>query len=199
MSLRNRWILFGILLGSAIILAPLALKFVNNLLIEPIAYYWWGVKQLIRTIPQVVYWFFLITCLGLIVVISLLRQLFSFKETDEAQSSQDGPVETLAESIGRTQKSSYFKWLLANRLASLTLNMMQSSNEEGPDHNGKNQRDFSHLNWDPPPDVKGYLEAGINSSSMGYRKKGWFSRQKTNKYFDTDLDKVIEYIEAQID
>ena len=80
MTIKKRRILFGILFGSAIILAPFALKIVNYLLIEPIAYYWWGVKQLIRTIPQVVYWFFLITCLGLIVIINLVRQLFSSNE-----------------------------------------------------------------------------------------------------------------------
>ena len=199
MMLRKRRIWIGTLLVAAVILAPFAIKIVHFLLIEPLAYYWWGVKQVIRTVPQVVYWFFIIACLGLIVVLSLVRQLFSSQETDKAHRTQVGPVESLAESIGRTHKSSYFKWMLANRLANLSLNILQRRNNEGPELNGGYQRDFSEINWDPPPKVKAYLEAGINSSFMEYRNKGWFSRQKTNKHFDADLEQVIEVIENQLE
>jgi hypothetical protein len=195
MKLKTRSVFIGILLVTGLLLAPYAQLVIQTLIIEPIAYYWWGVRRMIEAIPQAAYWFFIIGSLGMIVIFNVLRSLVLTREPKGNKFPQTGPIQSLAEAISKSQKSNYFKWMIANRLANLTFKLL---NRHNIDNNG-GARNFSQENWNPPMKTKEYLVAGMNSSFMDYPRKGLFSKKLEKTPFDTDLEQIIAYIESQME
>ena len=57
---RYRLVILLIILVCGAFLAPYGYRFVEAILIEPIAYYLWGMKQVFRVIPQSIYWIVII-------------------------------------------------------------------------------------------------------------------------------------------
>jgi hypothetical protein len=195
MKQKTRSIFIGILLVISLLLAPYAQVIIQTLIIEPIAYYWWGVRRMIEVIPQAAFWFFIIGSLGMIVIFNLLRSLALTSKPKGNTLPQAGPIQSLAEAISQSQKSNYFKWMIANRLANLTFILL---NRHNGDNNG-GSRNFSQENWNPPMKTEEYLVAGMNSSFMDYPRKGRFSKKLEKTPFDTDLEQVIAYIESQME
>jgi len=188
---KNRFPFLGPLLLLAALLASNAFKAFYYLLIEPVAYYWWGIKQVIQTIPQSVYWFFLVASLGIFSLISLLHRLILFKEDKDNNIPRKGAVESLAHQISRSYKQRFFKWVVANRLANIQLNILDY-NQEGT---GDLQSGLSKLNQSPSPKIMGFLDTGLNSSFMDYQHD---SKRSTSP-LNIDLLEVIEYLESQME
>jgi hypothetical protein len=195
MKLKKRTILIGILLIISLFLAPYAGVIIQTLIIEPISYYWWGLKRLIEAIPQEAYWFFIISGLGMIVIVNLLRSFALTREPKGNRTPQAGPIQSLAEAICQSKKSNYFKWLIANRLANLTYNLVNP--HIGDDKGGS--KHFSQISSNLPLKTMEYLEAGLNSSFMDYPKKGRYRNKQEDTPFDTDLEQIIATIESQME
>jgi hypothetical protein len=193
-KLRN-WILLGVLVVVAVLLAPFMQVMIEYLIIEPIAYYGWRLKRMSAIIPQEYYWLFIIASIAVVVFFSILRSIVLNQTEDQHQAPQKGQVEELANHIQRTQKSTYFKWMMANKLAKLAVNILSHQNA----NNGDEHRDFSTVIWDPPQETKKYLETGLNSSFMEYHPKRRFFKRKRETPFDVDLNTIIDYLESEME
>lgn len=191
---KHRIIFSVLLLAAAIFLAPYAQLIVKYLVIEPLAYYGYGIQLIAQAIPQSAYWVFLISGLAFIVFLSLVRDYVLSREAVEETRTQKGPVQVLAEHITRTEQSNYFKWLIAKRLAGITLKILVKNNGQEGEH-----RDFSRIYWNPPQEIEKYLKAGLSSSFMEYRDRGRFFRKRKTTPFDIDLNQVIEYLESELE
>jgi hypothetical protein len=189
---RRNLIIGGVIL-AALILAPFANLIITELILEPAAYYLWGLRQIFKVIPQSAYWLFLIGCLSFLAFLFLVTDFFRSRPKKAAAGKTPGPVEILTNQLVRTQDSNYFKWLVANRLAKTALKILIRNN--GEDENS--YRGFSDLDWDPPPIVRKYLETGKNSSFMEYREGRRYFKSRKSTPFDIDINEVIEYLETE--
>jgi len=191
----RRYLIIGGVVLAAIILAPIANLILTELILEPAAYYWWALRQFSKVIPESAYWLFLIGCLGFLVLLFLVTDFFRSQPKKEKVIRASGPVATLAHQLRRTQKSTYFKWLVANRLSKTTLKIL-IRNLDGDQNE---YRDFTGLSWDPPPEIRKYLETAKNSSFMEYREGPRFFKSKKITPFDIDLEDVIAYLESEVE
>ena len=192
---RRHYFLLVVFLVIAILLAPYVQKTLHYLIIEPAAYYWWGIKQVARVIPQSLYWIIILTSLSFVSIFSLIRDLFLHKSKTEMILTRKGPVQALADNIVRSENRDYFRWAIANRLANIARRIL-FPREQLPD---ENQPALDSIKWDAPPEVRKYLETGLQSSFMGvhgYRKR--FRKQKTIP-LDINLNQVITYIESKME
>jgi len=187
--LNRRWVtLLGFLLLVAL-LTPLAQRVTHWLLLEPLAYYGWGLKQVLRVVPDSFYWLFFLACLGFLALVFLMRDIILHRTRLEKPVTQRGPVAYLAENIDRSDQSNYFKWVIANRLANIALRIRW----------GDSAVETSAIAPLAPPDVQVYLENGLLSSFMDYRqKRKWFTRNSITP-FDVDVRDVIDYLESQME
>ncbi len=192
---RRHWLGLGILMSAGILLAPYARLIAQYLIIDPIAYYRWSITQVLQVFPQSAYWIGISVSLSLVVALILLRDLIAGLTAKEAAPHQKGAVEQLAEQIQKSQTSNYFKWVIANQLAETALKIL-------PAKFGRSQQDrrnFDHLDWHPPPQVRKYFITGLNSSFMDYRKKKRFQKTPNATPFDIDLNDVIGYLESELE
>jgi hypothetical protein len=191
--LSRRWLsLLGFLLIAGI-LTPVVQRVAHWLLIEPLAYYWWGVKQVVRVIPESFYWLFFVACFGLLAFGFFIRDIFIHRARPVRPVVQRGPVAYLAENIDRSGQSDYFKWVIANRLADIALRIRGGDRVNGP---GNGTIDIAPL---AAPEIQTYLRNGQLGSFMDYRqKRKWFSRKRITP-FDVDVRKVIDYLESQME
>jgi hypothetical protein len=179
----------------AVVAAPWVYKIFHALVIEPTAYYWWGVKQVVRIIPEAYYWLFVLACLGVFSMAYLVRDILSSRESMDDPGAQTGPVAFLAETVERSAKSNYFKWVIANRLANIALRIWQV--EKGPtkDRQVFDQAPVRSL----APRVRTYLEAGLLSSFMDYRQRWKWIKKSRETPFDLDISIVIEDLESRME
>lgn len=192
---RHLFIFLPILIIVSALLAPFLWKAINALIIEPAVYYWWRVRRLIQFAPQSFYWYFWIGGMGLVTIITLLRYFRKRGRGNLLTFVREGQLSTLARSISRAEKSHYTKWLLANRLATISLNLIKHGS--GPSQTITYK--FPEDGWSPPEIIKNYLDAGLDNSHMSLRaKRGWFKPKETSP-LDADLNQVIEFIESQME
>jgi len=192
---RKRVIYLFLLVLSAIILAPFAWNQISSLIVKPASYFWWLVKHLIRVVPQTYYWLFLIGSLGIVSFIFLLLYLQKPKNEQQKYPHDNGPIKSLAEYITLSTKSYYFKWVIANRLAQITQEILDMSqgNSYGDPHT------FSDMDRDMPEIITNYLEAGIDNTHMSYKPGKFLRRFRRKSPLDIELNRVITYLESQLE
>ena len=194
MKTNKRLLHLGLVIIAAVLLAPILRQLINTLIIEPIAFYWWGIKRGFAAIPQILYWLFLVICLGIIAVFYLLKVFATGRRRPESQNYTTGPVQSLAQSIERTEDSHYFRWLIANRLSKLTLTSLLPPGLEDTRRKSLSVI-FSELDWDPPKDILRYLNSGLNDSLNNIRGSRFFMLDKS-KELKLNINSVIDYIET---
>ncbi len=193
--MKRRWIIFVGFLLLAAILTPAVQRATHTLFLEPLAYYWWGMKQVIRVVPESLYWLFLIASFGFLGFVFWARDILLNRPKDEKPIAQRGPVAYLAGNIVQSERSNYFKWVIANRLAKIALLIMNEDSENGR----KNFPGFLEPAQKTESDIQVYLENGLNNSFMDYRKKGKWFTGNTDTPFDVDVYNVIDYLESQME
>ena len=182
-------------------LAPVIFKGFFYLVIEPLSYYWWRLKLVFQIIPQSSYWLFLIITVGLVFWFYFLRDIFIDRPSAVLRVSEKGQVLVLAEQLAKSKKRFYFKWLIANRLSCLTLDVINEK-ISNPEHKIDDLIAFENKNFpDIRPDIRMYLKGGLRGSfSRNRRKIGYpMLRQTEETPFDVDLDDVITFIESQME
>ena len=193
--MKNRLAVLIILFSLAALLTPSGFQIIYIIIIEPIAYYWWRIKLVFKVVPQAAYWITSLISLGILFSLFLWREFLLQKKEKEREIHHKGPVQALAEYLSKSERSNYFKWLIANRLAKLTL---LSIKQRGLDLDQK-EGDFSSLNHLTTPEIRNYLESGYKCSFLEYRRRRkWFYRQKTTP-FDLYLPRVIDFNESQLE
>jgi hypothetical protein len=190
---RKQIAFFAILLLLALLLAPIASRVVQELFLKTIQIFAWQIKSMMRTVPDIVFWLVSLTISGLIAFISILSIIQIRAPKDETKLPQKGPVQILAEDIGKTPKSAHFKWAIANRLAKLALRIYSPTYEE----EGRSLRNFSNLDWSPPEEIIAYLEAGRESFMEFRRNKALYKQQETP--FDLEIEQVVEFLETEME
>jgi hypothetical protein len=117
------------------------------------------------------------------------------KANNKTKVKREGAVEQFAEYLNRSERSNYFKWVIANHLAKLNLKIRHQYNGNPERENKEN----SEMVEDDKTPVEKYFSAGLNNSFMEYHKKKKFYKSKNGSPFDIELDEVIHYLESQLE
>jgi len=93
-------------------------------------------------------------------------------------------VEQMAGLVRNAHRGPYFKWLVAHRLAELA--------QATRDHLGAGREP-------QPPDIQAYFDAGLERPPVRRPGRRIFSRSPAAPLDNVDLQRVVEYLESQME
>ena len=163
--------------------------------VVPLAYLFWILDLVYRAVSQVIWWAVVL----LLVLFLLSRSLLpKFKVTERFRLKKKpvvGQVENLAIWLKKTERGTYFKWLIANRLGKIANQILANRST------GKQRSFFDPLtdpDWMPDSSVQSYLEAGLHGSFADYPQKGRLLSSRVRTPMDHDINEVVQYLESQV-
>jgi hypothetical protein len=173
--------------GVAVVLTGAA----RDLIIVPLAKFFWMLKGIYGSVPEAEAWIFVLVVVALIFVIVLLRADWAEREVTEERTIYPGDVQQLSFWINRGHRGAYSRWHLARRLAELSLDILESRGA-----NAKSTRRLSGPGWDPPPAVQKYLETALRTTYADYSRK---SATEPESSLDIDVQSVVAYLESLLE
>ncbi len=191
---RRRLILLGVFFLVAAGMAYYVQNIVKAALFVPVSYIWWGFSILYQSVAQVVYWVLLLGGVSLMAFGSLYGKERGRKLVPEEFISPKGPLESVARQISQTRGGVYNKWLIANRFGKLARSILTLRNAQADDVGSP----LKGRDWNPPPEVEAYLEAGLLRTFADFPRQRRFSRPPSTP-FDVDLNQVIVYLQSQME
>jgi hypothetical protein len=188
----RRQIALGVLaLLAAAVMAYLLRDAIEQLVIRPLAFFWWELMLFYHAIPQQLFWIVLLAGMLLVFSTSLLRSRRGFTHRRKVLPAK-GPVEALASWIEHGRRGVYFNWRIAKLLGSVAAYMLDYQERRLPG------RKLVARDWNPPDEVGRYLDAGLNTTFADYPYRGWFSPPPSTP-FDIDLEKVVKFMESELE
>ena len=171
-------------IGAAIFLLAAAYFLrdaIYQTVIIPLAYLFWLARFYYSTVPQIILWGLLLVILVMIILSNLIPEFSSQPKKEPKRRLENGQVETLARWIIKSEKGTYFKWQIANRLGRLGLGLRETSERRGS---------FRPAN----EAVEKYLEAGLNTSFVDYP-----NQKSASTPLDVNPKEVVDYLEMQLE
>lgn len=183
---RARWLLYGGIVLTSLVLAFLVRDLARDLLITPVAYLAWQLGVFYWAVPQLVKWALAVLILCVLVIWQLIPDLRPAENQSPRRAAPRGQVEILALWIHRARSSNYFKWQLANRLGRLAVKFDGLAGRQG--------RERPRV-----ASVEKYLAAGVDQSFVDFP----LPRHRFQRRPPTPLDlppvDAVEYIESQME
>jgi hypothetical protein len=195
--MRNQRLFAMIGIGVITLLLAFPLRdAVFRTIIIPLAYVFWVLGLVYRSVHQVIWW----TVALLFVLFLLSRSLlpkFKIKERFRLKKKPViGQVENLSAWLKKAERGVYFKWLIANRLGKIANQILANRSTDKP-------RSFFDLlsgpDWTPNTPVQSYLETGLHGSFADYPQKSKLFSTPTPTPMDHDVNDVIQYLESQVE
>ena len=194
MNWRRALVFLSLLLVAVLLAFPLR-EISNQVILLPLAYLYWLLHLLYVSVDQQVWWVGVGILLFIFLLFSLMPEINIRPKHVKHLRIARGNVESLAQSMHKSDSGIYFKWLVANRLGKLAHQILLQRDR------GKPRSIFSPLTgngWNASPDVQHYLETGLQGSFADYPNTNWlyFSRREKTP-LDHDVQEVIEFLESQ--
>jgi hypothetical protein len=192
--MKKRAILFLLLI---LIVTSLLAFFLRGVvlawIILPLERLIWMVKGYYGAFPQAAYWVVALVIAGLVAFLG-----FRFPELENRRQPKQpillpGPVREMSFWIQRGKGSIFPKWQNAHLLAELALDILDRRGTRQ-----KHTRLLTGVDWDPPVEVKKYLDAALSTNYTDYPKPKRFSPLPPTP-FDQDLEPVIRYLESLLE
>ncbi len=181
---------------AAVLIALFLQNMVEQVIIRPAAYLWWLLGIIYRFIPQPITWILLVLSLLYFLLGDVARKIKPINFSRSKPIPVRGPVDELSEQIRRKNGGIYFKWQIARTLAEIALDL-----QELRQHSHGRKLDFG--SGPVNPDVRRYLEAGLNTSFSDYPMTARLPLIQDFVFtaptpFDGDIHPVIDYLENSI-
>jgi len=194
LKFRQIFALIGIFWIAVLLAFPLR-GAVYELVVIPVAYVWWVLGLLYHSLNQSVWWFVAL----FLVFLTLARSLRPTGRIRERMRIKKRPivgqVENLTMWMKRTERGTYFKWLIANRLGKIAHEILSMR------MGGVKRSFFDPLtgpDWEPESSVQQYLETGLKGSFTDYPQPKRFFSKPVETPLDHDVDDVLKYLESQV-
>ena len=196
MNRTRRWLIMAAVLIIAALLAfPLRTTIYESVVI-PLAFIFWEIGLLYRSLSQVIWWWLMIVIVLLMLAFSLLPKFTPSRRDESKSKPKHGQVQELALWLGRANSGVYFKWLIANRLGKLAYQMLLHREA------GRPRSVFAPLvgtDWKPPKELQKYLETGLHGSFSDFPtpRRTWVAPPKTP--LDYEVSQAVEFLESQVE
>jgi hypothetical protein len=189
MKRRYLFVLLFVLVVAAI-LAFFLRGVVAEVIILPVARFFWLVGGYYRVFPQASYWVVALIAVATIVLTSLRVSGLEWRRRDSKWTPLSGQVQDLSFWIKRSRKGIYPKWHVARLLAEMALELMGHHEKHV-----KNVLRAEDLAGSPPESVRKYLNAALNTNFTDYARSRPLTPLPPTP-FDGDLEPVIRYLES---
>lgn len=193
--MRRALIILGIVAVSLILAFPLR-DAVFAAVIVPLAYLFWLMGLVYRSVHQSLWWSIASILVLFIVLRGLVPQTRRKKRPPPEIENATGQIETLADAMKKADRGVYYKWMIANRIGRIAHQILSQR------ETGRERALFDPLagpDWNPNAGVRSYLEAGLQGSFADYPQKNRYISQTISTPMDHDMQEVIEYLEKQVD
>ena len=194
---RKQWIaLIGIVIIGVVLAFPMR-DAVHQIIVVPLAYFFWVLGLYYRSYSQAIVWAIFIAITLFILLGSLLGGERRRKVEKLPEFSYEGPVEALSISLGKARKGIYHRWRVANRLSRVARDLL--AQREGLEIQEVQQNRLSGRDWSPPRDVDKYLQAGLFGSFSSYPRPRWWRFERAESTpLDLDVEDAVTYLEGQM-
>ncbi|MGA2503286.1 MAG: hypothetical protein ABSG01_04265 [Anaerolineales bacterium] len=187
------YILIALLIIMVALLAFFLRGPVQIWVIIPLAKFFWLVKGYYGAFPQAAYWVVALIVAAVIAILGLRLPNLERPRLEKKMRPVPGTVREMSFWIQRARDRFFPKWHIAHILGELALDILDRRGTHE-----KNTRLLSGLDWDPPADVKKYLDAALTTNYTDYPKPKRFSSSPPTP-FDQDLEPVIKYLESLLE
>jgi hypothetical protein len=182
---------------ALLLLGLLALIFtglIQDVLVVPLLYLLWLMRVLIESIPQVVLWVGFLAIVAMVAWRSL--PLAPQVQPLRAQApNPPAPVETWAGMFERAERDHYARWLLAQRLGQLALELLAHQDQRPVAHPWHYLQDES---LGMPPAIQAYLRAGMRMYQPPRRmRRLWplVAQEAAGDPLDLDPEVAVRFLE----
>lgn len=175
-----------------VLLAYVLRDVVNERIVIPLSYLWWRIELYYHAIEEETWLVLAVAVISIIAYAGIAGDESSSGEAVEnSKLPVQGPVEELTTWLARSQTRSYYRWLVANRLARLARLYIQQRGGSG-----SLDGSLEGSGWEPPEEIKTYLKFGMKRSPTGLRSfpSSW-TRLNTDR---SHFIKVVEYLESEL-
>lgn len=187
------YILIVLLVIMVAVVAFFLRGIVQDWVIIPLVKSFWLVKGYYGAFPQAAYWAVALVVAAVVAVLGLRLPNLERPHPEDKRSPLPGSVREMSFWIQRARDGFFPKWHTAHILGELALDIFDRRGTHE-----KNPHLLSGLDWDPPPNVKKYLDAALTTNYTDYPKPGRFSSLPPTP-FDQDLEPVIKYLESLLE
>ena len=197
MTLRTKHLLvvIGVLIVAGLIAFPLR-QMIYESIVVPAAFIAWNFNLLYRSFSQGVWWAAIFIIVLFMLLFSLIPQPQFRHRTEAKRKPPVGQVEDLATSLGKAERGSYFKWLIANRLGKLAYQILLQR------ESGRPRSVFAPLagmDWEPRKELQSYLETGLHGSFADYPQVNRPFGTPPKTPLDLDVTEAVEFLESQVE
>ncbi len=192
--MKKKWLI--LLFVGLIIVALLALlldEAVLTRIILPIAKLIWLIKGYYGASLQKTYWVFALTIAALIFAFSFRLSDFEQRHRREHSKKPLGPVQDLSFWIQRARESAFPRWHVAHLMAELALDITDRRKLRN-----RSAQQLSGPDWNPPQEVKQYLDAAIASDYRDFKNVRKTDRNSSTP-LDQDIEPVVNYLESYME
>lgn len=190
--MRKQLLSLGIILITALALAPLIRDFMREFVVIPLLYAFWIGRIIYDAIPQVVFWSCFLVVALLLASASLLRPGKPKSKTYEAKTGQRGRVETWANLIRQAPQEDYYQWRLAQPLRELILETLAYEARLSAKEIKQGLMD-DQLNL--PPEIRTYLQASLKSLTYLPAPRFPFGSRGPTSPLTLDPELVVQFLE----
>lgn len=194
---RKQWLALAGIVVLALLLAFPLRDAVYQILVVPLAYFFWVFSLYYQTFSQVIIWAGLMFIVVLIFIGSLLGGESRKKKEKAPKKSLEGPIEEFSTALKKAEAGVYYRWRIANRLAKLARELL--AQREGMHVNEVHANGLSGRDWSPPSDLDEYFRAGLYGSFASYPRSRWPFSQAEPTPLDLDVVEAVEFLESQIE
>jgi hypothetical protein len=189
MSRYRRLIIFLLLFILAALIAFPLRGTVFNYLIAPVSFLWFYLVYYYHVIPQQIYWFLILLVAAYIALGGILENPFKRRKGKFIPIQFRGPVESLSKWINDSRRGVYSRWRVSRALGIMAASILEM---RGGGKSGR-IKTLKGKDWNPESGIQDYLEAGLNGSYAD------FPISARNTPFDMDVEKVVAYLESQLE
>jgi hypothetical protein len=192
----RRWIILIAALVVAGMLAFPLRETIYQMIVLPVALLAWYFNLLYRSLSQGVWWWLVIFIVIFMLVFSLVPRVARRGRLEAKHKPQVGPVESLFVWLQRTERGTYFKWLVANRLGKLAYQILLHR------ESGRPRSVFAPLlgaDWEPTRELQNYLETGLHGSFADFPNVRRRFGAPPPTPLDHNIAKAVEFLESQVE
>ena len=190
--MRKRLLPLGVILLTAILLAPLFRNFIREVVVIPLLYVFWIGRIIFDTIPQTGFWGCFLLIALLMASASLLKKSKLQSRIYEVKTVQPGRVETWANLIRQATEEDYYRWRLAQPLRELILETLA---HEARLTSKQIKRRLTDDQLDIPPEIRAYLQASLLSLSYLSAPRFRFRSRRLTSPLNLDPERVVKFLE----
>lgn len=195
--MNKKAILITVLLLGTTLLAYLIQDFVQQVLLQPLTYIYWSLRQIYRTVPEIIWWVLFLGILMVIAVRSLTRRGPAATPMPEDSNYILSQPQAWMRWVKKKNQGEYSKWHFAHKMSNLALALIANRERLTPE---LARDELLAGGFDLPERIRSYLVAGSLPKSFSQYQEILANPQMpiSAQAIDLNPEEIVAFLEAQL-